>query len=771
MTLESTIRKMQVQWIEESIDFDNLIESLDEGLDEGRMKELHGYIAKGMSAADIAKKMGLDVKTIEALMDDVELDEGKMGAAQIAKLKKAYEPMRGKKISMASGQKLSSIMDKVDDDKEALSQLVKADIPFVSQLAVTRLITKHGMKGAEIRKMQEEVELDEEVSVKDFDALKKGDTVTVEYKSAMSSGKGTFAVTAKNKVAKGKVEKVTLKSTKNPGGVKYFLYKRDNKVGFAQGDMGASVVSFKKEEVELDEAKQKPYVSSDRDGKHVMNASGEIAKSFKDMDSANAYLKKNYNKLMKEKLDERSAAAQARRDARGEFDDKPEKGDDVATDADKKRGDENIINQLRKALDNPKHEVRFADGKSEVVKPDIVKAALEIFMQLKSNDKRKLQPVYAKSAKSLTSIVNRLMKKAHYEGVEEMNEDFRTGRFGVSQSLVDAVKDIIMGKRVNETNKNDKSDDGEGLDAVQPKAVKKKFKDRKDKDIDNDGDVDDSDKFLHKRRKAISKAMDKKESKKIKEQDDDEDEKETAKKAKKDEPKKNGKEKVEVDPTLDEKLDEGSMKDKLIKTADLIQKMIKPGDPDRHDYAAARDHIEANNMKTLKKIVMNMDTEPKERIAVALAKGLGKAEAEKILGVELNMSEEIELDEAQDVTLPKGVGFYDTTNYPIGGKFDRVTDPKGLKVTVKRRFKFFKGTDAEGITDDGRKVAFRMGLATEETKIVEEVKEEMTEAQKEKREEIVKELKKKTEDFKKKYGDRWEDVMYATATKMAMKAA
>ena len=64
---------------------------------------------------------------------------------------------------------------------------------------------------------------------------------------------------------------------------------------------------------------------------------------------------------------------------------------------------------------------------------------------------------------------------------------------------------------VDETNKNDKSDDGEGLDAVQPKAVKKKFKDRKDKDIDNDGDVDSSDKFLHKKRKAISKAMDKKE--------------------------------------------------------------------------------------------------------------------------------------------------------------------------------------------------------------------------------------------------------------------
>ena len=62
-------------------------------------------------------------------------------------------------------------------------------------------------------------------------------------------------------------------------------------------------------------------------------------------------------------------------------------------------------------------------------------------------------------------------------------------------------------KKVSETNKNNKSDDGDGMDAVQPKAVKKKFDDRKDKDIDNDGDTDSSDEFLHKKRKAISKAM------------------------------------------------------------------------------------------------------------------------------------------------------------------------------------------------------------------------------------------------------------------------
>ena len=74
-------------------------------------------------------------------------------------------------------------------------------------------------------------------------------------------------------------------------------------------------------------------------------------------------------------------------------------------------------------------------------------------------------------------------------------------------SLEEAIKAAVK----NETNKNNKSDDGEGLDAVQPKAVKKKFTDRKDKDIDNDGDVDSSDKYLHKRRKAVSKAVKKEE--------------------------------------------------------------------------------------------------------------------------------------------------------------------------------------------------------------------------------------------------------------------
>jgi len=60
----------------------------------------------------------------------------------------------------------------------------------------------------------------------------------------------------------------------------------------------------------------------------------------------------------------------------------------------------------------------------------------------------------------------------------------------------------VAGKHYDVKKEEDK------LDPVNKDAVKKKFKDRKDKDIDNDGDVDDSDRFLHKRRKAISKAVD-----------------------------------------------------------------------------------------------------------------------------------------------------------------------------------------------------------------------------------------------------------------------
>ena len=95
-------------------------------------------------------------------------------------------------------------------------------------------------------------------------------------------------------------------------------------------------------------------------------------------------------------------------------------------------------------------------------------------------------------------------------GKEYKTEDYADGKPGlVGENLMrKGMADMQAQKKPKkEDNTNDKSDDGEGMDKVQPKAIKKKFVDRKDKDIDNDGDVDSSDKYLHKRRQAVSKAI------------------------------------------------------------------------------------------------------------------------------------------------------------------------------------------------------------------------------------------------------------------------
>jgi hypothetical protein len=84
----------------------------------------------------------------------------------------------------------------------------------------------------------------------------------------------------------------------------------------------------------------------------------------------------------------------------------------------------------------------------------------------------------------------------------------------------------------------------------------------------------------------------------------------------------------------------------------------------------------------------------------------------------------------------------------------------GIKVTMTNR-----GFQVEEYTDH------TVGMSIMEkaiAKIREAEGEKMTDAQMKKREEIVKSMKDKEQEFKDKYGDRWKEVMYATATKMAM---
>ena len=105
----------------------------------------------------------------------------------------------------------------------------------------------------------------------------------------------------------------------------------------------------------------------------------------------------------------------------------------------------------------------------------------------------------------------------------------------VSKSLADSVSTILNDMADHKASQNkmlkkgkgepaskvkqelpeeDEEENGNGkkkkLDPVNKKAIKKSFDARAkegDADIDNDGDEDESDKFLHKKRKAISKAI------------------------------------------------------------------------------------------------------------------------------------------------------------------------------------------------------------------------------------------------------------------------
>jgi len=76
-----------------------------------------------------------------------------------------------------------------------------------------------------------------------------------------------------------------------------------------------------------------------------------------------------------------------------------------------------------------------------------------------------------------------------------------------NKSLEEAYHEILTGKMLAEANDGDKDDDGEGIDKVRKDQLKGDFEDRTDKDIDNDGDSDSSDEYLHKRRQAISNAL------------------------------------------------------------------------------------------------------------------------------------------------------------------------------------------------------------------------------------------------------------------------
>ena len=173
----------------------------------------------------------------------------------------------------------------------------------------------------------------------------------------------------------------------------------------------------------------------------------------------------------------------------------------------KKMGEAYAQVQEKMRLENAKRaEAMLKDAEKDL------SAQMEAMGDSKDDDDQIKQRKKLQNEKA-PKVVN---KDVSVKGIAKASDKYRANLKNATEGAKqgEPIKGKI-GKPIKADASNDKSDDGDGMDKVDKKAAKKKFGDRKDKDIDNDGDVDSSDQFLHKRRKAISKNSESKGKKEV----------------------------------------------------------------------------------------------------------------------------------------------------------------------------------------------------------------------------------------------------------------
>jgi len=79
--------------------------------------------------------------------------------AQMARLKKEYEPLKGKTIGMANINKMNAMLNTYSIDM--LMKLAKGDVPFLSTSAKSKLVIKHGKKWTDFKEPLDMAEADE----------------------------------------------------------------------------------------------------------------------------------------------------------------------------------------------------------------------------------------------------------------------------------------------------------------------------------------------------------------------------------------------------------------------------------------------------------------------------------------------------------------------------------------------------------------------------------------------------------------------------------
>lgn len=473
---------------------------------------------------------------------------------------------------------------------------------------------------------------------------------------------------------------------------------------------------------------------------------------------------------------------------------------------------------------------------------------------------------YFKNGKLMVSkrdkpMVMQILKRQDFDMPTIQVEEIRmeNNRFGLSDSLVDAVANVLAGKqpieeydakkdhnmdptshvmrnketgmfcvydinnkKVAEFKTKDEADAyaKKNHDDLMKKEDKKHKKmdavGKEDGDIDNDGDEDESDEYLAKRRKAIGKAM------------------------KKDG---GGKEPVDTKPKMDEeKIDEkltqrqrdmrdfGRGKDKHatanVKRRADDNKGLTVGDLKRRQHKGEPGFAGDGDHDTSSRPKDKLATQPDAKTRLANKKSSDRFKARQSasqsgsgrnnmggVGIrEEKIDERLKLGDpkrdSREIARtgkrvnPSNVGNFNTKT--------QTTTSSGTGKPFHRKYTTVKQDDSgdtklqkSGATDkigggqsraqragkkdrmnkgEPEKDRFQMGEPSRggdnpnakpkvnmKAKPKGKLPEDMTDAQMKRREEIVKELKKKSADFESRYGDKADAVMYATATKMAMK--
>ena len=517
----------------------------------------------------------------------------------------------------------------------------------------------------------------------------------------------------------------------------------------------------------------------------------KLTKAVDYMDSVRDYLGAEFK--------ESRAARDARRDAAKDPDMKS-KGfdkDNVASADDVAKAGKNIIVQLKKASDvKGNKEIEFADGKKKKIKPEILDKLLKVFMQIqKPRDKEKFQQMIAKSERDMMNIAKKLGASYNAEELEEMfNEELDEGfspkeikmAIGVASdkryaggNMTGAVKAIEKIKKglskhkqvaaVLQRQNEDLEEDYYSVVYYDEKGHtdgEKNFKDKKKADA------------YAERGNKINKLGGKSGYKVFKVKGKMESVTEEAE--------------MDYDKMFEEAFEPKSLDD-VVKQVVFGLQEAQSGDKEAYQkfFKAAMKKFGVSSPGELsgdkeKEFYDYIDKNWKGDNEKSESAEEGEDDYSEVgkSGKKMKVKVDPEIEEAYEYIVSEGIEMDDLTEEQLDEIIGKIA--KGIVGGVK---KVANRMSASGRADAAEKKADKLEKKKKDLERIKAAKErakkakenlkkeerffkeaEMTDAQIAKREEIVKELKKKEADFKEKYGDRAKEVMYATATKMAMKS-